>query len=176
METGVWMTNHMIVIQGIQGRQTMHSPTVQLWSATVTVTMILDTRTWTRTTRTWELQYPQPHHHQVQKICRAQPDQLCQCLLHPCRRPQNMVVAGAVHNPEDRWYQGSDNPTEVQMWNLSTVWVGNISFIERLDQSVTCLGCFLSSLWCAVSSYGYIVWGCDAFFFRQHHPNANHST
>ena len=32
------------------------------------------------------------------------------------------------------------------MWNLSTVWVGNISFIERLDQSVTCLGCFLSSL------------------------------
>ena len=95
METGVWMTNHMIVIQGIQGRQTMHSPTVQLWSATVTVTMILDTRTWTRTTRTWELQYPQPHHHQVQKICRAQPDQLCQCLLHPCRRPQN------------RWWQGS---------------------------------------------------------------------
>lgn len=38
------------------------------------------------------------------------------------------------------------------MWNLSTVWVGNVSFIEREDKSVTwisfqrCLGCFLKCL------------------------------
>ena len=45
--------------------------------------------------------------------------------------------------PRRQVVPGIRQPRGGSMWNLSTVWVGNISFIERVDQSVTCFRCLL---------------------------------